>query len=72
VGFQQVRNEILYLPDDPDQRDHLLSSFCEELTQSSPDDIVKRLGLFNSIGSVYSMKENYQCLRNILIRPLYF
>jgi tetratricopeptide (TPR) repeat protein len=59
VGGQWADGYVIYSPDNPDQQDHLLSSFCEELTQTSSDDILKRLNLLNNIGSIYSRKENF-------------
>ncbi|CAF3004063.1 unnamed protein product [Rotaria sp. Silwood2] len=57
--FQEVRTNFLYSPDNPDLQNCLLSNYCEELTQISPDDIERRLQLLNNMGLVYSKQENY-------------
>jgi tetratricopeptide (TPR) repeat protein len=57
--FQQTGTNVCYTPDNPDLQDCLLSNYSEELTQTSSDDILKRLQLLDKIGSIHSKKENY-------------
>jgi tetratricopeptide (TPR) repeat protein len=59
LGFLEADNNVSCFEDNPDQQDHLLLNFCEELKHISSDDVISRLQVLNNIGSVYSRKENY-------------
>ena len=47
-------------PDSSDQQDYVLSNALDQLSETSSDNIMKRLKLLNTIAALYSKKENYQ------------
>ena len=59
LGIIGLNGNVFCVPDNSDEHDRLLTSFCEELTHISADNIVERIHLLNSIGTIYSRKENY-------------
>ncbi|CAF3931875.1 unnamed protein product [Rotaria sordida] len=59
IGLRQVYKNLYCVSDNPDEQDYLMSIHHKELTQISPDDIIERLQLLNSIAIIYGKKENY-------------
>lgn len=59
LGFVGVGGNFSCLPDNSDQQDSLLSTHYEELSRFKPDDILERINSLNTIGTIYSRKDNY-------------